>query len=133
MPQSNIEYAMLLPFLVLGIGIVLSVVLEISTKKGKEILPWFSILIFFLAALFSIYNIHDHKILFSGMIEAGGKSGYFNFLFNFASILVVLSSINYLKKYGTHYGEYYILLQLAVLGMMIMAASRDIIMVFFRA
>jgi len=130
MPQSNIEYAMLLPFLVLGIGIVLSVVLEISTKKGKEILPWFSILIFFLAALFSIYNIHDHKILFSGMIEAGGKSGYFNFLFNFASILVVLSSINYLKKYGTHYGEYYILLQLAVLGMMIMAASRDIIMVF---
>lgn len=130
MPQSNTEYLMLMPFLIMGIGIIFSVVIEISSKRGKEILPWFSILIFFMTALTSINNIHDHKILFNGMLEAGGKSAYFNFLFNLTAILITLSSVNYLKKFGSNYGEFYILVQSALLGMMVMAASRDILMVF---
>ena len=46
MPLNNHEYFQILPFIILGIGIVISVIIEISTKKSEEILPWFSMLLF---------------------------------------------------------------------------------------
>jgi NADH-quinone oxidoreductase subunit N len=130
MPYSNQEYLHLLPFIIIGGGIVLSIIIELISKKSQEVLPWFSILLFFSTALYSIYTIHNHHILFDGMIQAGGKAAIFNFIFNFAALLIVMSSIGYLKKYGSYFGEYYILIQSAVLGMMVMASSKDILMIF---
>jgi len=130
MPFSNQEYLHLLPFIIIGVGIVFSVVIELITKKSREILPWFSILLFFSTALYSIYTIHNKYILFNGMIQVGGKAAIFNFIFNFAALLITMSSIGYLKKYGSYFGEYYILIQSAVLGMMVMAGSKDILMIF---
>lgn len=130
MPLTNNEYFQLMPFLIIGIGIILSVVIEITSKSSKEILPWFSIILFFATALYSITNISEHAVLFGGMVEVGGKPAIFNFIFNLGSMLVVMSSMGYLKKYGTYFGEYYILIQSSVLGMMIMAGSKDILMIF---
>jgi len=130
MPVTNFEYYQLLPFIIIGLGIIISVVLEISTKRSEEILPWFSILIFFAVAIYSLLNINNHAILFGGMIEVGGKPAIFNFIFNIGAMLIVMSSIGYLKKYGSYYGEYYIIIQSSVLGMMVMAGSRDILMIF---
>lgn len=130
MPLTNNEYFQLMPFLIIGIGIILSVVIEITSKSSKEILPWFSIILFFATALYSITNISEHAVLFGGMVEVGGKPAIFNFIFNLGAMLVVMSSMGYLKKYGTYFGEYYILIQSSVLGMMIMAGSKDILMIF---
>ncbi len=130
MPQNNYEYFLLMPFLIIGTGIVLSVLIEIFTKKGKEILPWFSILMFSGAAFFSIQTIDQNFVLFGGMIEVGAKPAIFNFIFNLGAALVVLASIDYIKKFGSFYGEYYILVQSSLLGMMVMAGSRDILMIF---
>ncbi|MBI1939130.1 MAG: NADH-quinone oxidoreductase subunit N [Ignavibacteriales bacterium] len=130
MPSTINEYFQLMPFLIIGIGIILSVVIEISSKSSKEILPWFSIILFFATALYSITNISEHAVLFGGMVEVGGKPAIFNFIFNLGAMLVVMSSIGYLKKYGTYFGEYYILIQSSVLGMMVMAGSKDILMIF---
>lgn len=130
MPASNFEYYQLLPFIILGLGIVISVIIEITTKKSEKILPWFSMLLFFAVAIYSILNISDHAILFGGMVETGGKPAIFNFVFNIGAMLIVMSSIGYLKKYGSYFGEYYILIQSSVLGMMVMAGSKNILMVF---
>jgi NADH-quinone oxidoreductase subunit N len=130
MPTTNSDWILLLPEIILASGIVLSVLFEIFTKRGKELLPWFSILLFFVVALLSIININDNFVLFSGMMEVGGKSALFNFIFNIGASLVVLNSIDYLKKYGANFSEYYILVQSSVLGMMVMASARDILMVF---
>lgn len=130
MPISNYEYLQLMPFIIIGVGIILSVVVEITVKKSEEILAWGSILLFFATALYSVTNIYEHAVLFGGMVEVGGKPAIFNFIFNIGAMLVVMSSMGYLKKYGTLYGEYYILIQSAVLGMMVMAGSKDILMVF---
>ncbi len=132
MPTYNIEYSFLMPFIILGAGIVLSVLIEIFTKKGREILPWFTIALFLSVAIYSILHIslQQNFVIFSGMMEVGGKPAIFNFIFSFGAALVVLSSIDYLKKYGTYYGEYYILIQSAVLGMMVMAGAKDILMIF---
>ena len=51
------------------------------------------------------------------------------------SLLLVLQwfallSIDYIKKYGTYFGEYYIILQSSVLGMMLMAGAKDLFVIF---
>jgi NADH-quinone oxidoreductase subunit N len=130
MPTTNNDWILILPEIILASGIVFSVLFEIFSKKGKELLPWFSIMLFFVVALLSIININDNFILFSGMMEVGGKSAIFNAIFNIGASLVVLNSIDYLKKYGANFNEYYILIQSSVLGMMVMASARDILLVF---
>jgi NADH-quinone oxidoreductase subunit N len=64
------------------------------------------------------------------MISVGGNSHIFYFIFNIGAALVCLLSIDYLKKYGTYYGEYYILIQASVLGMMLMAGAKDLLVMF---
>jgi NADH-quinone oxidoreductase subunit N len=130
MPTSNLEYYQLLPFIVIGLGILISVIIEITTKKSEQILPFFSILLFLFISIYSLINIREHAVLFGGMLAVGGKPAIFNFIFNIGAMLIVMSSIGYLRKYGTYYGEYYIIIQASVLGMMIMAGSKDILMVF---
>jgi len=130
MPVNNQEYFQLMPFIVIGIGILLSIVIEISTKKSKEILPWLSVLLFLFTAVDSIYNINQNSVLFGGMIEVGGKPAIFHFIFNLGAMLIVMNSIGYLKKYGSYFGEYYILMQSSVLGMMVMASAKDLLIVF---
>jgi NADH-quinone oxidoreductase subunit N len=130
MPSNNYEYFLLMPYIILGAGIVLSVIIEIFNKKSEEILPWLSVLLFLGTAFYSVYNINQNFVLFGGMMEVGGRPAIFNFIFNLAAALVTLSSVDYLKKYGTYYGEYYILVQSSVLGMMVMASAHDILMVF---
>ena len=130
MPQNNYEYFLLMPQLIIAVGIVLSVLVELTTKKSEQILPWLSIALFVAAAFDSILNINQNFVLFGGMVEVGGKPAIFNFIFNIGAALVVLSSIDYLKKYGAYYGEYYILVQSSVLGMMVMSGAKDILMIF---
>jgi NADH-quinone oxidoreductase subunit N len=64
------------------------------------------------------------------MFSVGGNSHVFYFIFNIGAALVCLLSIDYIKKYGTYYGEYYILVQSSVLGMMLMAGAKDLLVIF---
>ena len=130
MPLNNHEYFQILPFIILGIGIVISVIIEIGTKKSEEILPWFSMLLFLGVAVYSLFSISENTILFSGMVEAGGKPAIFHFIFNIGAMIVIMTSTGYLKKYGSYFGEYYLLIQSAVLGMMVMASACDLLVVF---
>ncbi|NMB82463.1 MAG: NADH-quinone oxidoreductase subunit N, partial [Ignavibacteria bacterium] len=130
MPVTNFKYYQLLPFIIIGLGIIISVIIEISTKKSEEILPWFSILLFFAVSIYSLLNINNHAVLFGGMIEVGGKPAIFNFIFNIGAMLIVMSSIGYLKKYGSYYGEYYIIILCSVLGMLLMIFANDLLILF---
>jgi NADH-quinone oxidoreductase subunit N len=130
MPLSNNEYFQLMPFIILGVGIVISVLIEIFSKKGDSLLPWFSIFLFLITAADSLYSVAQNTVVFGGMMEAGGKSAIFHFIFNIGAMLIIMSSMGYLKKYGANYGEYYILIQSSVLGMMVMASAKDLLVVF---
>lgn len=130
MIKSNIEILQLMPFLIITLGIVISLIIEMASKRSKEVLPLISILSFVVTAVYSIYSIHNKALLFGGMIEVGGNASIFTFIFTIGASIAVLSSINYLKKYGSNFGEYYILVQSSVLGMMIMGAAKDLLMIF---
>lgn len=127
---ANTEIFQMLPHVVLCVGIVVSIIIEILSKKSEEILPWFSILLFAFAAVHSVLNINERDIIFNEMFAVGGIPSVFNFIFNIGAALVILSSVNYIKKHGSYFGEYYILIQTSVLGMMLMSGARDLFMVF---
>lgn len=127
---SNTEIFQMLPHVVIGVGIIVSILIEVFSKKSEEILPWFSIVLFLFAGAYSIINVFDNQVLFNGMFAVGGIAAIFNFVFTIGASIMVLNAVDYVKKYGVYFGEFYILVQSSVLGMMLMAGARDLFMVF---
>jgi NADH-quinone oxidoreductase subunit N len=124
------EFYNILSLVVIGSGIIVSVLIEIYSKKSESILPWFSILVFLSAGFYSLLTVENQSVIFQNMLSTGGITNIFYFIFNIGAALVCLLSVDYTKKYGINYGEYYILIQNSVLGMMLMAGAKSLFMIF---
>lgn len=69
--------------------------------------------------------------LFSGMLTLDGLAYFFRWLFPVVGVLVVLMSREFLEvKKAENPGEFYIILLMAILGMMLMASSGDLITIY---
>ena len=124
------EVYSIMPLIIIGAGIVVSILIEIYSKQGKTVLPWFSFILFLFAGFYSLVTVKDQSIVFQNMLSTGGITNIFYFIFNIGAALVCLLSIDYVKKYGVNYSEYYILIQNSVLGMMMMAGAKNLFMIF---
>lgn len=128
---STSEIFQIVPLIIIGASLLISIILEMYFKSSEKILPWFSAIIFIAAAFYSLATINTSRsVVFHNMLSVGGNSHLFYFIFNIGAALVCMLSIDYIKKYGTYYGEYYILVQSSVLGMMLMAAAKDLLVIF---
>ena len=58
------------------------------------------------------------------MVIADQYAGFFNMVFLVGALISVLMSVDYLEREGISHGEYYALLLLTTVGMMIMARPR---------
>ncbi len=130
MINSIQEFYNMLPLVIIGSGIVVSILIEIYSKSGKSLLPWFSFLLFLTVAFYSLFTVENQSIVFQNMLATGGIVNIFYFIFNIGAALVCLLSVDYTKKYGINYGEYYILIQNSVLGMMLMAGAKSLFVIF---
>ncbi len=124
------EFFNVLPIVIIGTGIVISLLIEMYSKKSELLLPWFSVIIFLAAGLHSLYYVGDVSIVLQNMLATGGNVNVFHAIFTLGAAVVALLSIDYIKKYGAYFGEYYIILQTSVLGMMLMAAAKDLFVIF---
>lgn len=124
------EFLNILPLVIIGAGILVSLIIEMYFSKSEKILPWISIIVFLGAAFYALLSVDSVSIVMQGMLATGGNVNVFYFIFCLGAAIVALLSIDYLRKYGTYYGEYYILLQSSVLGMMFMAGAKDLFMIF---
>jgi NADH-quinone oxidoreductase subunit N len=125
------EIFQILPLIIIGAGILFSLVLEMYAEDSEKLLSWFSIFLFLITGILSVSSINDYRAsVFNNMLSVGGNTHLFYFIFNIGAALVCLLSIDYIKKYGTYYGEYYILVQSSVLGMMLMAGAKDLLVIF---
>lgn len=124
------EFFNVLPLVIVGAGIVFSLLIEMYSKKSELLLPWFSVILFLAAGLHSLYYVGDVSIVLQNMLATGGNVNVFYAIFTFGAAIVCLLSIDYIKKYGTYFGEYYIILQSSVLGMMLMAGAKDLFVIF---
>jgi len=124
------DFYNIFPLVIIGAGILLSLLIEMYSKKSEAVLPWVSIIIFLFAGFYALTTIDSVSVVFSGMLMTGGNVNIFYFIFTFGAALVSMLSVEYLRKYDAYFGEFYILLQSSVLGMMLMAGARDLFMIF---
>jgi len=71
------EFYNILPLVIIGIGIVISVFIEMYSQKSEAVLPWFSVLIFLSAGFYSFISIPQQSVLLQNMISTGGKTNIF--------------------------------------------------------
>ena len=51
------EFFNILPLVIIGGGIIVSLLIEMYSKKSELVLPWFSVLLFLAAGLHSLYYV----------------------------------------------------------------------------
>ncbi len=127
----DINWQVISPQIVLAVFGFLLLLLEAFLPKDKKgILPhlaWIGIAVSF----FFTVNLFGSKFsAFNGMALADNFALFFSFIFLVSSFLVVLLSLSYLKREKEVRGDYYALVLFATLGMMLMASSFDLIVIF---
>lgn len=76
---------------------------------------------------FAYYGVNSK---FAGMYYVDDFSVFFKQLFLIAAVLVSLAATLYVKKIGTNYGEFFIMMVFATLGMMVLSSAGDFITLY---
>ncbi len=65
--------------------------------------------------------------LYQGILQVDRYSLFFTVFFLALGVLIVLASVDYVKRYLRHPGEYYGIILFSILGMVLMAASTELL------
>jgi NADH-quinone oxidoreductase subunit N len=118
------------PLLVLSLGVLLLLLLEFAPARSGVRGAVVSLLTL-AAAGFALLRAGDAKrSLFEGMFVHDGFTAFFTLLFLGIAALAVLQSWDYLRRTRLQQTEFYVLLLSATIGMILMAASTDLITIF---
>jgi NADH-quinone oxidoreductase subunit N len=126
----NTIYA-LVPLLIIVAASLLVMILEAFFKKENRSYLAYLSLLFLIAGAAACVKFWDKGYsYFDGNLSLSNLSLFFSFILIVATFLVILISLKYLTLQNTNYGEYYALLLFALSGMIIMASSSDLIVIF---
>lgn len=110
-----------LAFLVFAIDLLLP-------EARKDLLGWLSVAgLLGLAALSLLLLPGKEETLYGGLLAVDGYSLFFKVFFLGIGVFIILSSIDYVKQRLNHPGEFYGLLLFSILGMNLMAQSRELL------
>jgi NADH-quinone oxidoreductase subunit N len=82
------------------------------------------------ALVVSLFHWGGPAASFQTMLALDDFALFFNLVFCAATALVLLLSVDYLRRQQAEFGEYYVLVLFAALGMMLMAGAADLLVVF---
>ena len=128
----EINWQLLMPELIIALTLLIVLVFDLFDSISKTVLGWMTIVGAGIALWVSI-QMHQAGTVgtqFSEMFKVDNFSLFFNIIFLVSTILVALISISYLGGRDRKQGPYYLLILLATLGMMLMAAGNELIVVF---
>ncbi|MXV82866.1 NADH-quinone oxidoreductase subunit N [Candidatus Poribacteria bacterium] len=128
----EINWQLLMPELIITLTLLIVLVFDLFDSISKAILGWMTIVGAGIALWVSI-QMHQAGTVgtqFNDMFKVDNFSLFFNIIFLVSTILVALISMSYLSRDDRKQGPYYLLILLATLGMMLMAAGNELIIVF---
>ena len=128
----EINWQLLMPELVITLTLIIVLVFDLFDSISKTVLGWMTIVGAGIALWVSI-QMHQAGTVgtqFNEMFKVDNFSLFFNIIFLVSTILVALISMSYLDRADRKQGPYYLLILLATLGMMLMAAGNELIIVF---
>ena len=121
-----------MPELIIALTLIIVLVFDLFDSISKTVLGWMTIVGAAIALWVSI-QMHQAGTVgtqFNEMFKVDNFSLFFNIIFLVSTILVALISMSYLDRGDRKQGPYYLLILLATLGMMLMAAGNELIIVF---
>jgi NADH-quinone oxidoreductase subunit N len=124
-----LNLGLIIPELVL-VATALTVILLDLVIQRKGVLAVISIIGLIVSAGFTIALWGTFEATFYNMLTIDDFAVFFKLLFLVIAGLVILSSTDYVSKFARFQGEYYALILLSALGMMLMAATRELISIY---
>ncbi|HTR81140.1 MAG TPA: NADH-quinone oxidoreductase subunit N [Bacteroidota bacterium] len=118
------------PILAVSITALIALVIKSVYQKSEKLIAITSVCGLVVAIALSVWTFPLSSTAFSDMVLVGGYASFFDILFLTVGLLTILLSESYLQKVGLYYGEFYVLVLIAVVGMMLMGSSADLITVF---
>ena len=124
------NYWLIAPEISLGIFALIVIVLDLLFKR-KGILPLACIagLMVSLGFTVALWGKEPQSI-FNNTFNSDHYALFFNVIFIGAAFLVILSSIDYVNKFKSFQGEYYALILLSAVGMMLLASTGELISIY---
>ena len=123
----NLE--LLAPELSLAATAIVLILLDLFIER-KGVLVVLSIIGLAVSAGFAIALWGTSRAAFNGMLSVDNFALFFKLLFLGIAALVILASVDYTSKFSRFQGEYHALVLLSALGMMLMAASSELITIY---
>ena len=126
----TLNFVALFPVLIVAITafLVMFVELFISDKRALGYLGLLGVVV---AAVYSFLMFGSSTTpTFQNMVVSDGYALVLYLIFTVTAALSILVSLSYLGERGLQRGEYYALLLFSTLGMMLMAAAADLMIVF---
>jgi len=126
-----VPWGAMLPMLVVtGTALLVLILDPLLKPEQHDRLAHLSLLGIVAAGLAQLSRWGQPEVVFGGMLAADTFGQFFTLLFLLVGGLTILISLPYVHQAGMDHGEYYALLLFSVLGMMIMAASLDLVTIF---
>ncbi|MBM2826906.1 MAG: NADH-quinone oxidoreductase subunit, partial [Dehalococcoidia bacterium] len=123
------DIRLLSPEIALSVAAALVLLLDLVLER-KGALPAVSLLGILAAAFFSLTLAGNGGTSFAGTLVVDDFSVIFKLLFLGITALVVLSSVEYASRFHAYQGEYYGILLLSCVGMMLMASTGELISIY---
>jgi NADH-quinone oxidoreductase subunit N len=119
-----------IPEITLVVFAVLVILLDLGVRQ-KAALAVLSLIGLVIAGAFSVMLWGKvHPAIFNNMLAVDNFALFFKLLFLGIAFLVILASADYVAKFSRFQGEYYALILLSTLGMMLMAATANLISIY---
>ncbi len=117
----------LLPEIILSVTAVLVLIIEFLTPRRLQFIGTVTILGILLALFYDLSMFRNAGIAFYGMVKIGPFDRMFDLIFFIGAILLILLSFDYFVEIS---GEFYFFLITSLIGMMLLAKSSDLFMLF---
>ncbi|KMP12428.1 NADH-quinone oxidoreductase subunit N [Candidatus Nitromaritima sp. SCGC AAA799-C22] len=125
-----IDLVSLAPVLVLSVFGIMVLVTDLFIGRNKSPLVFISLTGLLMAAVSSFAKYNLPVSSFNGAYIVDHFSVFFTFIFCISSALAILVSIDFNKREDIRVGEYYSLILFCTVGMVLLASSTDMIMIF---
>jgi NADH-quinone oxidoreductase subunit N len=130
-PAPPVLLSALTPVLVILAAGALVLLLDlVPPRDTKQHLGGLALAGFVASLLATVWFWDGDLRAFHDMIALDNYALFFNLVIGYAGALVVLLSMDYVRRTGAESGEYYALVLFAASGMMLLASATDLIVVF---
>src|SRR5260370_11458648 len=131
MNLASINVSAILPALVLSVfGIVVMVAESFVSESRKSGLAWLALAGTLVAMLSLVPMSSNRGQWYSNLWIVDYYDVFLSFIFLLIAAITILTSIDFLRREDMNHPEFYALLLFATAGMVMMAASNELVMVF---